>query len=101
MTCGSGSFIDRVVPDKPFGLVDFTEACRWHDQMYKAGKALTNETRWNRKTVDKVFQRKMLNAADVAARWYKPRWLLRSLAHTYYGFVRLFGGSAWRKAHKP
>lgn len=97
MTCGSGSFIDRVVPDKPLGLVDFTAACYFHDGMYTSSLP---SPRWTRKYVDRIFLTNMMNAAATAARWYKPRWFLNSLAYVYYGGVRLFGGSAWKKARR-
>lgn len=90
MVCGIDSRIGRRVPDRPLGLVDFGPSCQSHDDGYG------EPTGRSRLDIDKQFLHSMLLACGWAARWYKPYFVLASLAHIYFAVARgRLGQTAW------
>lgn len=89
--CGAAGAKFDFIPDRIYGT-DISPACHVHDFMYDRGRTIEDKDE-----ADLVFLNNMLRLIerDAAAKWYKPRGLMRSRANKYFKAVRAFGGPAF------
>lgn len=76
-------------PDKPFGF-NFLDSCKRHDFGYRNYKAQGRFTEANRKKIDDLFLKDLLNECEQSHDGISEG-VCTSTAHTYYMAVRAFG----------
>lgn len=89
--CGAAGAKFDFIPDRIYGT-DISAACHVHDFMYARGRTIEDKDE-----ADRVFLNNLLRIIerDAAAKWYKPRGLMRSRAKKYFKAVQVFGGPAF------
>ena len=85
MACGT-RWLDWIIPDSLFGI-DFSDACRWHDDDYSAPGGKTRDE------CDDKFLGAMVRKARKYG-WWRRFWA-RRFALDYYAAVCDFGQDAW------
>lgn len=89
--CGAGNAKFDFIPDTIYGVY-VGYACFIHDWMYDEGRTIEDK-----KEADRVFLNNLLRIVEDSSGWYRPKWLMRRRAKTYYLGVKYFGGRAfWR-----
>ena len=100
--CGPGGLGDYLVPDRLFGVIDVTEACKIHDYMYKVEKDLEGKKR-----ADRIFLNNMVRIIVAMTTpdedgftieeeiMRKRREACLAESRTYYTMVKWFGGPAF------
>ena len=88
--CGNSRSKFDFIPDHIWGT-DVSPACCVHDYMYHTGSDIEDKNE-----ADRVFLNNMLRLIERDRhKWYKPTWLQRWRAVTYYNAVVTFGGPAF------
>ena len=88
--CGAANAKFDFVPDRIYGTC-ITYACHIHDFMYNEGRTIEDK-----QEADRVFLNNMFRLIERDKhKFYKPAWLQRIRAKSYYKAVDLFGGSAF------
>ena len=101
--CGPGGLGDWLVPDKLFGVIDVTEACKIHDYMYKIETTLEGKMK-----ADRIFLNNMVRivvamttpdedgfTVEETEIMKKRRSACLAESRTYYTMVKWFGGPAF------
>ena len=89
--CGAAdSNFNWIIPCRIYGTY-IGDCCNVHDYMYFIGKTIEDKD-----LADRCFLNNMLRMIERDKhKWYKPTWLQRIRARTYYNAVRWFAGPAY------
>ena len=88
--CGAANAKFDFVPDRIYGT-RISEACHIHDFMYWGGASIEDK-----EEADRVFLNNLFRLIERDKhKWYKPTFLQRIRAKSYYKAVKYYGGSAF------